>query len=126
MIKITVTGDTFPIRTMLKGSLFQYNHNDLSWYRGVKESELNALLDTLMPEYHYGYDNREINIKLESTDKNVRGVVRFTLTPGGAKAGVDYLEIFKRKMSGFQLITNKETHASSCSGELPKLDGGFF
>lgn len=138
MIRITVTGDTYPIRKVLKEHKFQYNHPGRNWYRAVRETDLNRVIGAITPEYHYGYDSPEINVKLESVDKNGNlnreGVMRITLTSEGAKAGVDYYKLFERKVCN-QIITNdlNESPASSDSGtkekkwkELPKIDEGFF
>ena len=138
MIKLTVTGGTFPIRRVLDRHRFQYNHPNRCWYRAVEELDLNRVLEALRPMYHYGYESKDVHVKLESADKNGNvnreGVMRITLTSEDAKAGVDYRQIFEGKVSGSHFITNdlKEAHASSVSGkdkkwkELPKLDEGFF
>ena len=123
MIKLTVTGHTFPLRKVLNTHRFQYNHPGRSWYRAVKETDLNRVIEALRPEYHYGHEAKNINVKLESIDKNGNlnreGVMRITLTSEGAKAGVDYYRLFRDGICN-QVITDlNETPASLDSGNVP-------
>ena len=77
MITVTVKGNTYPIRKVLKDNLFNYNEFDRCWYRRVTESDLNSVIDTLKPmQVCDDYDTPKFYIKIERPDEKPKFVDR--------------------------------------------------
>lgn len=114
MIKITVTGQTHPLRKLLKDNKFRWNVGLKGWQKTIGEASLNHTLEKIRPPASWSdAPAPKMTITLESV--NVWGkkmhdgkVLRFKLKPVGERAGTDFFKKFLEGVCDVRVITYNE------------------
>lgn len=114
MIRITVTGDTYPVRKLLKDNKFRWNVGVKGWQRTIPEASLNHTIEKIRPPVSWSdAPSPKITITLESVDvwgKKMHDgkVLRFKLKSVGERARVDFFKKFLEDVCEVQVVTLNE------------------
>ncbi|MHA1136547.1 MAG: hypothetical protein ACTSSE_08675 [Candidatus Thorarchaeota archaeon] len=103
MIRITVTGDTYPIRKRLKDGHFKWAKDFKAWYRVVGEGSLNATLEALRPMRSWVDQSYPVVVcKLEAIGVDGKKMsdksCAIKLRPEGELGGTNFLELFQKEV----------------------------
>lgn len=133
MINIIITGNTYPIRRLLKQSGFQWNPDKKHWLNRITEAKLNGTLEAIRPPPSWS-EKESPRIKASLTSVDINGnelrkeVLVIDIKPEGEKIEADYFELFNRVVHSGQIIT-KTASVSPSSEEIErkkKALEGFF
>lgn len=119
MIQITVTGDTYPVRRMLKNNHFGWDGK--TWRKTVAEADLNRTLESIRPPVSWSDEpSPKVTITLgyvgiHGNQINEGKDMRINLMPVGARGGVDFLSLFLDE-TGVQIITTHTVPANAECG----------
>lgn len=119
MIRITVTGDTHPMRKLLNDMKFSWNGK--TWQKIEGEAGINHLIESIRPPVSWSESpSPKITITLESVDvwgkKMHEGVLKFRLK-AGERDGVDFFKTFLEEVSGVQVITTCAVRSNPAHAE---------
>ena len=134
MIKITVTGDTYSIRRVLKANQFIWDATPKRWHKTVTEASLNRTLEAIRPLVSWSDEpSPKITVTLHSVDAYGNEMhdgrfLRFKLKSAGDREGTNFFKKFLEEVSGFQVVTTTETTLPANAGmkEKGNVDEAFF
>ena len=122
MIKITVIGNTYPIRSKLNDCGFEWKSQFKEWWMIEGEASLNSAIEKIRPPFRLNITVILTQVDIQGNKINEREV-KIQLRE---RADADYLKLFNEHMKQHVQIITHDSDESASSPETGGIDDDFY